>query len=110
MVLKEDIPIRKKISIELCENLIYRLNSLQTKETKLSVLIGIKNLIKETKITDPILDNCLVDAITDEDKDIRIVVQKIIKEIKNPRIIELLKIKINEVNNDIKTEIKGLLN
>ena len=109
MPLKEDINTRKKISIGLCENLIYRLNSSQLKETKLGALIGIKNLIKETKIADPILDNCLVDAITDKDKDIREMVKRIIKEVKNPHIVELLEIKMNEADDNIKKDIKELV-
>ena len=109
MPLKEDTNTRKKISVELCENLIYRLSPSQTKETKLGALIGIKNLIKETKITDPILDSCLVDIITDEDKNIREMVKRIIKEVKNPHIVELLELKINEVDDTIKKDIKELL-
>lgn len=100
---------RKKISIELCENLVYRLNPKQKKETKIGALIAIKNLIKESKINDPILDSCLIDAITDEDKDIRELIKKIIYEVKSPHIIELLELKLRDANETLKKEIKAIL-
>lgn len=102
MQTKEEIDVRKKISIELCENLVYRLTPGQKKEIKFGALIAIKNLIKESKINDPILENCLVDAITDEE--IKDMVTRIIKEVANPHIIELLEIKFEE------TKLKYLAN
>ena len=85
---KEDV--RKQISIELCENLIYRLHPAQKKETKIGALIALKNLIKETKINDPLIYNPLIDATRDPDNEIKTLATKIIEEIKNKEINELL--------------------
>lgn len=106
---KKEIDQRKKLSIELCENFTRRLNPLQSKELKIGALIAIKNFIKETKINDDILLSFLVDAIVDTDSEIRELVSKIIKEVKSNQIIELLEIKLNEANSQIKEEIQDLL-
>ena len=102
--------IRKRLSIEICDNFTKRLNPKQKNEIKMGALIAIRNFIKNSKIDDPILYSFLVDAITDNDKEIRDLVIKIIKEVVNPAIIELLEIKLNEITtNKIKGEIKNLL-
>lgn len=104
--------IRKSLSIELCDNFIKRLHPEQKKEIKIGAIIAIKNLIKESKIDDPILINCLVDTITDQDKEVRKWVIRTIKEVPNPLITELLQTKLlekeirKEIKNDIKTALK----
>ena len=105
----ENTEIRKKISIELCEDLTKRLNHSEKKEIKIGALIAIKNLILETKIEDPILDNCLADTITDNDPQVRHFVLRVIKEAKISHVLELLKIKYNELSPDIKLEISNLI-
>ena len=101
--------VRQKLSIELCDNFICRLNPAQKKETKTGALIAIRNLVKESHINDPIVFSFLVDTIVDPDKEIRNIVIKVIKEITNPEIIELLQIKLKEGNNEVKKEIMELL-
>jgi len=107
---KESQEIRKKLSIDLCDNFIRRLKPYQSKETKLGALIAIRNLIKESKINDPILFSCLVDSITDSDSEIVSLVIKIIKEVSNEDIFELLNIKLQEViDTKVKKEIEKLI-
>ncbi|MBI3590266.1 MAG: HEAT repeat domain-containing protein [Candidatus Melainabacteria bacterium] len=106
---EKNIDIREKLSIDLCDNFIKRLNPAQSKETKIGALIAIRNFIKESKIDDPFLFSYLVDTIADPSKEIRNIVIKVIKEISNPEIIELLEIKKQEVSQEIKTEINNLL-
>jgi len=106
---KKETDQRKKLSIELCENFTRMLHPSQTKELKIGGLIAIKNFIKETKINDDILLSFLVDSISDPDKEIRNLVSKIIKEVVNNEIIELLEIKLNEATSQIKEEIQNLL-
>ena len=101
--------LRKKLSIELCNNFIKRLNPAQSREVKISAIIAIKNLIKESKINDPFLFSYLVDTMVDPDKEIRDLVSRVIKEVVNPEIIELLEIKLQEANDEIKKEISNLL-
>ena len=107
---KENIvDIRKRLSIELCDNFTRRLNQAQSKEIKIDALISIRNLIKETQISDPIIYSLLVDTIIDPDKEIRDWVFKITKEVVNKEIIELLEIKLLEVTGGIKNEIEELI-
>ena len=101
--------LRKNLSIELCDNFIHRLNPEQTKEVKIGALIAIRNLIKESNIYDPFLYSYLVDTLTDLDKEVRKIVIKVIKEVSNSEIIELMEIKLQESKNEIKTEISNLL-
>ena len=101
--------VRQKLSIELCDNFICRLNPAQKKGTKTGAIIAIRNLIKESQINDPIIYSFLVDTIVDPGKEIRTLVIKVIKEIVNPEIIELLQIKLKEANNEVKKEINELL-
>lgn len=112
-VLQKDKDLRKRLSIELCDNFTQRLKPEQKYEIKVGALIAIKNLIKESKINDQILMNFLTDTISDPSSNIRDLVIRIIMEIaedKNlrPEINELLKIKLNEVNPEIKKEITKL--
>ena len=100
---------RKQLSIELCNNFIRRLNPNQSKEIKIGAIIAIRNFIKESKIDDPFLFSYLVDTMSDSDIEVRDTVTKVIKEVVNSEIIELLEIKIQEANSEIKTEIKNLL-
>lgn len=106
--------LRKKLSIELCDNFMRRLNPLQSKETKLGALIAIRNFIKESRIDDPILLSCLVDTIVDQNKEVRNTVSSVIKDVIADKAIlqeirELLEIKLNESDSEIKKEITGLL-
>lgn len=102
--------LRKRLSIELCDNFIKRLNPNQSYDIKVGALIAIKNLIKESQISDPFLFSYLVDTIADPDKNIRDIVSVIIKEVANTEIIELLELKLNEITNDeIKKGIASLL-
>lgn len=101
--------LRKRLSIELCNNFIKRLNPAQSKEVKLSAIIAIKNFIKESKINDPFLCSYLVDTIVDPDKEVRDWLMKVIKEVVNPEILELLEMKLKEVTPEIKKEIGALL-
>ena len=73
--------LRKKLSIELCNNFVKRLNPMQDRETKLGALIAIKNLIKESHIYDPFLFSYLVDTMTDPDKEIRDMTKRVIKDV-----------------------------
>ena len=102
------IETRKSLSIELCNNFIKRLHPEQKKEIKISAIIAIKNLIKESEVDDTILINCLVDTITDPNKEVRRWVIRTIKEVANPLITELLQSKLLE--KEIKKEIKNDIN
>ena len=106
---EKTIDTRKRLSIELCDNFTRRLNQAQSKEIKIGALIAVRNFIKESKIDDPILFSFLVDTISDPDKEIREWVFKIIKEVVNKEIVELLEIKLQEATSDIKNEIKALI-
>ena len=111
---QDTIDLRKKLSIELCNNFVKRLDPLQDKETKLGALIAIKNLIKESHIYDPFLFSYLVDTLIDPDKEIRDMVIRVIKDVGvepsvYPEIIELLEIKLQEANSETKNEINNLL-
>ena len=106
--------VRKRLSIELCDNFTKRLNPAQNKETKIGALIAIKNFIKESKIDDPILLSFLADTISDPDNEVRTYVIKTIKEIANngfikKEAVELLEIKMKEVSDEIQEEIIDLL-
>lgn len=106
---EKTVDLRKKLSIDLCNNFIKRLNPAQSREVKISAIIAIKNLIKESKINDPFLFSYLVDTIVDPDKEVRDLVSRVIKEVVNPEIIELLEIKLQEANDETKKEISKLL-
>ena len=101
--------VRQKLSIDLCDNFICRLNPAQRKETKIGAIIAIRNLVKESHINDSIVFSFLVDTIVDPDKEIRNIVTKVIKEITNPEIVELLQIKLKESNSEVHKEITNLL-
>lgn len=107
---QKEIELRKKLSIELCDNFTKRLNPLQSKEIKIGAIIAIRNLIKEAKIDDPILISFLLDTITDPDREIKEIIIKVIKEIANPQITKLLEHKLHELPDDVKNEIQELLN
>lgn len=112
---KESIELRKKLSLDICDNFIRRLKPYQSKETKLGALIAIRNLIKESKISDPILHSFLIDSITDSNPEIVNMVITITKEvIEDPivksDIIELLNLKFKEaISTKIKKDIEKLL-
>ena len=107
---QKDFNFRQRLSIELCNNFIKRLNPLQSKETKIGAVIAIKNLIRQSKINDSFLFSYLVDTLTDPDKEVRNIVIKVIKEVANTEIIELLEVKLNELNrSETKNEVKTLL-
>lgn len=112
---KESIELRKKLSLDICDNFIRRLKSYQSKETKLGALIAIRNLIKESKISDPILHSFLIDSITDPNSEIVTMVITITKEIivdplVKTDIIELLNLKSKEaISTKVKKDIEKLL-
>lgn len=112
---KESIELRKKLSLDICDNFIRRLKPYQSRETKLGALIAIRNLVKESKISDPILHSFLIDSITDADSEIVDMVNTITKEIiEDPivktDIIELLNLKSKEVGSTkIKKDVEKLL-
>ena len=101
--------LRKILSIELCDNFTTRLHPDQKREIKLGAIIAIKNLIKESNINDPILYSFLVDSITDPDQTVQSKVLKVIKEVINTEIAELLEIKLKELSGELKKEAKKLL-
>lgn len=113
--------LRKKLSLELCDNFTKRLNPFQKKEIKIGAIIAIKNFIKESKIDDPIIYSFLVDAITDHKKDVRGWVSKVIKDIGagfvsaqnlhfHKEITELLELKLKEnISEEIKEDIIELI-
>ncbi|MBI2996109.1 MAG: hypothetical protein HYY52_05320 [Candidatus Melainabacteria bacterium] len=114
IIYEQEEDLRKRLSVELCDNFVHRLNPAQTKEIKIGALIAIKNLIKESKIYDSFLFNYLIDTIVDPDKLVREIVAKIIKDVVTnldvyQEIIELLEIKTNETKGEVKLEIKKLL-
>ena len=98
--------LRKRFSIEMCDNFTQRLNLSQNREVKLGAIIAIRNFIKETHINDSILFNFLVDAIADPDKKVRDLVFKVVREVANHEIVELIEIKLKELNGDFKTEVE----
>ena len=103
------VELRKKLSIELCDNFTKRLNPSQTHEVKLGAIIAIRNFIKEGHINDSILFSFLVDAIADPDKKVRDLVFKVVREVANHEIVELIEIKLKELNGEFKTEVDKLL-
>ena len=109
IVSEKNTDLRKRLSIELCDNFVRRLNPKQSKEIKIGALIAIKNLIKESNIEDPFLYNYLIDTIVDPDKEVRKITAKVIKETINPLTVELLQTKLQEVNPEVKKEIRSLL-
>lgn len=94
---QKETDIRKQLSIDLCDNFTKRLNPAQKKETKIGAIIAIRNFVKESDVHDPILFSFLIDTICDPDKEVRELVVKVIKEIANQEIIELLQIKSQEM-------------
>lgn len=112
---QKDIDIRKRLSIELLDNFMRRLNPAQKYETKIAAIIAIRNFVIESKMDDPMLLNHLVDAIVDPDESIREILIKVIKEIIHEpnvkkEIIELLEIKQKEATLEINKEITTLIN
>ena len=101
--------LRKKFSIEMCDNFTQRLDPSQSREVKLGAIIAIRNFIKEGRINDSILFSFLVDAIADPDKKVRDLVFKVVREVANHEIVELIEIKLKELNGDFKTEVNKLL-
>ena len=93
----------------MCDNFTQRLHPSQNREVKIGAIIAIRNFIKETHINDSILYNFLVDTIADPDKKVRELVFKVVKEVANHEIVELIEIKLKELNGDFKTEINKLL-
>ena len=101
--------LRKRFSIEMCDNFTQRLAPSQSREIKLGAIIAIRNFIKESHINDSILFNFLVDTIADPDKKVRDLVFKVVREIANHEIVELIEIKLKELNGDFKKEVNKLL-
>jgi len=89
--------LRKRFSIEMCDNFTQRLHPLQSREVKLGAIIALRNFIKETHINDSILFNFLVDAIADPDKKVRDLVFKVVREVANHEIVELIEVKLKEL-------------
>ncbi len=106
---KINLDLRKKISIELCQSFTQRLDPNQTACVKSGAVIALKNFIKKSKIEDPIIYSFLVDTIVDPEKEVRDLVIKVIKEVVNSEIIELLEIKQKEISGEMKAEIGNLL-
>ena len=98
--------LRKRFSIEMCDNFTQRLDPSQSREIKLGALIAIRNFIKEARINDPILFSFLVDTIADPDKKVRDMVFKVVREVVNHEIVELIEIKLKELNGEFKKEIE----
>ena len=101
--------LRKRFSIELCDNFTQRLDSSQSREVKLSAIIAIRNFIKESHINDSILFSFLVDSIADPDKKVRDLVFKVVREVANHEIVELIELKLKELNGEFKKEVNKLL-
>ena len=72
---------RKKLSLEVCDNFVSRLNPAQSKEIKIGAIIAIRNFIKESHLDDPILLSFLIDTMSDPDKEVKEFVAKIIEEV-----------------------------
>lgn len=106
---QKNTDLRKKFSIDMCDNFTQRLAPHQSREVKLGALIAIRNFIKETHINDSILYSFLVDSIADPDKTVRDLVFKIVREVANHEIVELIEIKLKELNGEFKTEVSKLL-
>ena len=101
--------LRKKFSIEMCDNFTQRLDPSQSREIKLGAVIAIRNFIKEAHINDSILFSFLVDSIADPDEKVRDLVFKVVREVANHEIVELIEIKLKELNGDFKKEVNKLL-
>ena len=99
--------LRKRFSIEMCDNFTQRLASSQNREVKLGAIIAIRNFIKEAHINDSILFNFLVDTIADSDKKVRDLVFKVVREVANHEIIELIEIKLKELNGEFKKDVEA---
>ncbi len=106
---QKDNNSRKLFSIEMCDNFTQRLSPSQSREIKLGAIIAIRNFIKESHIHDSILFSFLVDAIADPDKTVRDMVFKVVREVANHEIVELIEIKLKELNGDFKKEVNKLL-
>ncbi len=106
---QKNVDLRKKFSIEMCDNFTQRLAPHQSREIKLGAIIAIRNFIKESNINDSILYSFLVDSIADPDKKVRDNVFKVVREVANHEIVELIEIKLKELNGDFKNEVSKLL-
>ena len=106
---QKNTDLRKRFSIEMCDNFTQRLALNQSREVKLGAIIAIRNFIKESHINDSILYSFLVDAIADPDKQVRDLVFKVVKEVANHEIVELIEIKLKELNGEFKNEVNKLL-
>ena len=93
----------------MCDNFTQRLDPSQSRKIKLGAVIAIRNFIKEAHINDSILFSFLVDSIADPDEKVRDLVFKIVREIANHEIVELIEIKLKELNGDFKKEVNKLL-
>lgn len=91
----------------MCDNFTQRLHPLQSREVKLGAIIAIRNFIKETHINDSILFNFLVDAIADPDKQVRDLVFKVVREVANHEIVELIEVKLKELNGEFKINVEA---
>ena len=91
----------------MCDNFTQRLASSQNREVKLGAIIAIRNFIKEAHINDSILFNFLVDTIADSDKKVRDLVFKVVREVANHEIIELIEIKLKELNGEFKKDVEA---
>ena len=106
---EEEINSKKNLSIEVCDNLTTRLHPSQKREIKLGALIAIRNFIKESRIEDPILYNFLIDTIADPDKKVKDFVLKIIKEVSNQEMYQILHEKQIELSGELRKEVTNLL-
>ena len=101
--------LRKRFSIEMCDNFTQRLAPSQSREIKLGAIIAIRNFIKEAHINDSILFSFLVDAIADSDKKVRDLVFKVVREVANHEIVELIELKLKELNGEFKKDVEARL-
>ena len=106
---QKTIDLRKRFSIEMCDNFTNRLDPSQSREIKLGAIIAIRNFIRESRINDSILFSFLVDTIADPDKEVRDLVFKVVREVANHEIVELIEIKLKELNSDFKKEVEFLI-
>ena len=106
---QKNTDLRKRFSIEMCDNFTQRLDPSESIEVKLSAIIAIRNFIKESRINDSILFSFLVDTIADPDKKVRDLVFKVVREVANHEIVELIELKLKELNGEFKKEVNKLL-